>query len=52
MPTDIRTIQEAEREIQKLIDRFDDAIFIEALEEMESSAQTAREAREEEQGKE
>lgn len=52
MPTDIRTIEEAEREINKLIDRLDDVIFIQALEAMESFAQTAREAREEELGKE
>lgn len=44
----ITTIQAAEREIQALIDSFSDGIFIEALQEMESQAETARVAREEE----
>ncbi len=49
MPSEILTMREAEREIQALIDRFADTIFVPACEEMESAAQIAREARQEEQ---
>lgn len=45
---EIMTIREAERQISELIDRFDDTIFIEACQEMESSAQTAWHARQDE----
>jgi N-methylhydantoinase B/oxoprolinase/acetone carboxylase alpha subunit len=49
MEEDITTMKDAEREIQALIDRFTNDIFIEACEEMASAADIAKQAREEEQ---
>ncbi len=45
---EIKTLREADAAIQELIDSFEDAIFIEACEAMESAAETALMARREE----
>lgn len=47
---EITTMKAAEKAVQELIDSFSDAIFLEACEEMISSAQIARDARKEETG--
>lgn len=48
MSEEITTMRDADRAIQDLIDSFSDAIFIEACEAMESSAEVSRQARQEE----
>ena len=50
MKHDITTMQQTEKAVQELIDSFADDIFIEALDEMISSATIAKEARQEETG--